>query len=134
MPACFRPSPPARFYRFNNRMALSRLRRMRLNEAARELISSLPRRSYSGASGFPKLTSLAIAEICNTGRIATICNSTFNSTAMMRNTTSNVPMVVKRLILGFGVLEWVSSDQGAEEHLTPFSSIVDELKEAEIDW
>ena len=42
-----------------------------------------------------------------------------------------------RLILGFGVLDLVSGDQGtdqrAEESLASFARVVDELKEPEID-
>ena len=63
-----------------------RLRRIRLNDCDRDEISSLPGRTYSGTSGLPMLTSLAISAIRTTGRITTKCNRTLSRTSSNKNT------------------------------------------------
>ena len=68
-------------------MAFCRLRRMRLNDAASEPISSLLSRTSSGVSNWPRLTLLAMSEISSTG-FTTIAR-TKRSTRTM--TTRKIP-------------------------------------------
>ena len=71
-----------------------RLRRMRVNDCARTVISSLPVASNSGVSGSPLLTLLAICAMRVTGSMTMRRNITFRAMMIARNTPTRVAMKV----------------------------------------
>src|ERR1700734_1530209 len=91
----------------SNLSALPRLRRIRLNKTAREVILSLPGRSYSSASKLPRATALAPDPTLITGLTTAKCNSALISIKKQE------PYLAGCLVFGLQAMG-IGDDQGGE--------------------